>query len=589
MQLSAAPSKIVLAFAADGSKNTIPVASQIGVTPGAASYTDGFPPVTREPIAAGGIPPYGVDMNGILFAATALSLWQSAGANFIWDSTFASTLSPAGYPKGATVLHSDGTGFWFNVTDNNTVDPEGSGAVAAGWLPGFTTGKASVTMTNANVTLTQLQYGKPLIVITGLLTTNLQLIFPDNVPLSWVIVNETTGAFTITCKTVSGSGVTVSGSQGIVSDGTNISATGASTGPSRILLTGSANYYVATTGNDSTGDGSSGNPWLTIEHAINYIIENIDTAGNSVTINVANGSYAAGGTLPGPLVGSGLLLIVGDTGSPSSCSIAVTSLSDAFPFTALQCGIMSVDGFEISNSVGYGAGAVNGGRLFVGPHMIYGACLTNQLIAQDAGSYLNITPGYAISGSAGQHIGSNTGAQIINSGTGTVTLTGTPAYSSAFVSCDINSISVLTGITWSGSATGVRFIVDHGGVIITGTGGNLTYFPGNSAGSLNNGAYDQIIGGVVGNAEQAYSNVTGSRAFGTTYTNSTSAPIFVTVQATSTSSAPLLNGVVAGVTLAGTGGVATNEVSSISFIVPDGDVYSVVGTNNTLDAWVELR
>ncbi|MFC2136352.1 hypothetical protein ACFLTH_17185 [Bacteroidota bacterium] len=45
------------------------------------------------------------------------------------------------------------------------------------------------------------------------------------------------------------------------------------------------NYYVATTGDDSTGDGSSGNPWLTIQHAI-------DTVGDGDTINVATGTYA---------------------------------------------------------------------------------------------------------------------------------------------------------------------------------------------------------------------------------------------------------------------------------------------------------
>src|SRR6266576_2401945 len=30
---------------------------------------------------------------------------------------------------------------------------------------------------------------------------------------------------------------------------------------------GAATYYVSTTGNDATGDGSAGNPWATIDHA----------------------------------------------------------------------------------------------------------------------------------------------------------------------------------------------------------------------------------------------------------------------------------------------------------------------------------
>ena len=44
------------------------------------------------------------------------------------------------------------------------------------------------------------------------------------------------------------------------------------------------NWYVSTTGSDTTGDGSSGNPWLTINYAISQAI-------NDDTINVAAGTY----------------------------------------------------------------------------------------------------------------------------------------------------------------------------------------------------------------------------------------------------------------------------------------------------------
>ena len=57
MQLINAPGKLVLPFANAGAKNTIPTASQIGIVAGAASLTDGFPPLTRTPLAAGGVPP----------------------------------------------------------------------------------------------------------------------------------------------------------------------------------------------------------------------------------------------------------------------------------------------------------------------------------------------------------------------------------------------------------------------------------------------------------------------------------------------------------------------------------------------------
>jgi len=44
-------------------------------------------------------------------------------------------------------------------------------------------------------------------------------------------------------------------------------------------------YYVATNGNDTTGDGSSGNPWLTIQ-------KGVDTILNGDTLIVISGSYA---------------------------------------------------------------------------------------------------------------------------------------------------------------------------------------------------------------------------------------------------------------------------------------------------------
>lgn len=218
MQLTNAPSKIVLPFANSGSKNTIPASSQIGITAGAASLTDGFPPLTRTPIASGGVPPSGLDMNGILYQLSAITRWASAGAGYTYDSTFASDANVGGYPQGARVLRADGTGYWLNTVDANTTNPETGGA---GWVPDYTYGAAAVTMTSSNVTLTAAQYGKQVIVLTGTLTANLQLIFPAIVG-RWAVINSTTGAYTITCKTASGTGPVVSGVREVVGDGTNI-------------------------------------------------------------------------------------------------------------------------------------------------------------------------------------------------------------------------------------------------------------------------------------------------------------------------------------------------------------------------------
>lgn len=239
MQLSNTPGKLLLPFAAAGGKNTIPVDSQIGIVAGKASLADGFPPLTRTPLSAGGVPPSGLDMNGILYEMSAVIRWANAGGGYAYDGTFAADSNVGGYPKGARIMRSDGLGYWMNTVENNTTDPEDAGAAAAGWVPDYTSGAAAVTMTNANVTLTPLQYGKRIIVLTGVLTANLNLVFPT-IPGAWVVLNKCTGNFTVTCKTAAGTGFATNiGSYQLVSgDGTNIYLVDAGDGSVNVKLFG---------------------------------------------------------------------------------------------------------------------------------------------------------------------------------------------------------------------------------------------------------------------------------------------------------------------------------------------------------------
>lgn len=155
MQASNAPAKIQTPFANAGDKQAIPVASQIGITDGRASYTDGFPPLTRTPIVAGGVPPFGTDMNGILNAVTAIQKWQSAGGSFAYDGSFSTAVG--GYPKGAVLARAGYDGFWISTTDNNTANPDTGGA---GWSAAFPAGvvgqsrNAAMTVSAASASAT---------------------------------------------------------------------------------------------------------------------------------------------------------------------------------------------------------------------------------------------------------------------------------------------------------------------------------------------------------------------------------------------------------------------------------------------------
>lgn len=217
MDKLSAPALISVPFADQGEKNAIPVDSQIGVTDGAASFTDGFPPLTMTPIAAGGIPPAGQDFNGILNAITQAVRWSCAGGLYGYDSSFSDQIG--GYPQGSILQSAAGDILWLSAVDNNGSDP----ASGASWVPLASYGVVTVDLGAGGVTLTAEQAAKRVIILTGALTANSTLIFPSWV-MSWLIVNNTTGDYAISVKTVDGAGVnlpSVAASQ-IYCDGENI-------------------------------------------------------------------------------------------------------------------------------------------------------------------------------------------------------------------------------------------------------------------------------------------------------------------------------------------------------------------------------
>ncbi|WP_174635172.1 glycine-rich domain-containing protein [Yersinia thracica] len=214
------PKKQPIPFGVNGPREDIETTTPTGDN--SASYNSGFPPITMILKAAGGLPPKGQDMNQILFELSSLARWSSAGALNVFDPTFVTSIS--GYPKSAILSNSTFTGCWLNTIDANTTNPENTNGTLTGWVPAFTYGTTAVTgLAAANVTLTALQASNERITLAGVLTANINLIFPAW-RKDWVIVNNCTGAFTITCKTPSGTGIAVATGTTIriIGDGTNI-------------------------------------------------------------------------------------------------------------------------------------------------------------------------------------------------------------------------------------------------------------------------------------------------------------------------------------------------------------------------------
>ena len=87
---------------------------------------------------------------------------------------------------------------------------------------------------------------------------------------------------------------------------------------------------------------------------------------------------------------------------------------------------------------------------------------------------------------------------------------------------------------------------------------------------------------------QTWQAVTGSRALGTTYYNTTGRPISIHVNCTMGDAVNNVQLTIAGLTLVGNVGNNTNRAYNTA-IVPSGASYSATATNATLAAWNELR
>ena len=205
------PPLIVIGFGSgagpDYIQNPIPVASQIPTNPGRASYTDGFPPQTMTPESLGGTAMLGPDLNGVLEAVSANIAALTGGQWYPFNATWAST--NAGYAVGAIVSMANGTGVWINLTAGNTNNPDTfSPASGSGWAPLSAFGSTSAVTTGGASVLPAAVVASDFIVVGGTLTSNAQLVFPTWVK-SWTIFNLTTGAFSLTCTTQSGTGIMI--------------------------------------------------------------------------------------------------------------------------------------------------------------------------------------------------------------------------------------------------------------------------------------------------------------------------------------------------------------------------------------------
>ena len=84
-------------------------------------------------------------------------------------------------------------------------------------------------------------------------------------------------------------------------------------------ITSSLNLYVATTGSDTTGDGTSGNPWATPNKAVEWLSNKFIAGINTVVINIADGTY--NGLERMNMRPTGAVSLVGNISTPANVTL----------------------------------------------------------------------------------------------------------------------------------------------------------------------------------------------------------------------------------------------------------------------------
>lgn len=259
----------------------------------------------------------------------------------------------------------------------------------------------------------------------------------------------------------------------------------------RAVLTSNRTYYVRTDGSDANNglSNASGGAFLTIQKAMDTIAA-LDISIYNATIQLGNTGTFAGCLLKAP-VGSGTVIINGDTANPSNYTITKNG-SSAYIFD----GRSAVGKFEIIGVHPHDSTAnyhfVSGvpGNILTLTNIDYGDVI-NYMAAATGGKILftGANNKFSCSTSFTAFFLGDYHGYLMAPGATTFTWTRNTTHSTGFAYArqlgivqPFNMTFNLAGFT----ATGPRFNVTDNASIVTG-GGGVSFLPGSSAGSQTNG------------------------------------------------------------------------------------------------------
>ena len=250
-------------------------------------------------------------------------------------------------------------------------------------------------------------------------------------------------------------------------------------GQFREKLTAARTYYVRTDGNDNnTGlSNTAGGAFLTIQKAVDMCAA-LDFSGFPVAVQVGDGTWTAPVTVSSTV--NGVLTIAGNATTPDN---VLFSLSSGSCVAAANPGVrVRVKDMKLQTS-GVSGVAVNVGATAYVENCTFGACGYAHVAATTKGAIF-VSGLCRIVGSAPSF------ANLDNANLDTTvvafTLTGTPAFSTAFIVAQALSYARCVLPTFSGAATGARYYVITNSVINV-NGAGATFLPGNASGTVGTG------------------------------------------------------------------------------------------------------
>ncbi len=314
----------------------------------------------------------------------------------------------------------------------------------------------------------------------------------NSVPAGWeVTLTDEVGAISATNSLTiqRGGSDTINGTTKVVMRETYSSVTMVSDGVSkwtitarsrsgRELLLAARTYYVRSGGSGGNSGLSASDAFATLQQAADAVAA-LDRSIYNVTIDVGSGTFTGGCDITGWGPGSGQVTFNG--AGIASTTISTTS-DDCFNVANARCAIQNMK-LETTTGgccirTGLGADVTHGA-------LDFGATALAHIWAEFPGRVQAGGANYTISGGGIAHILCRYGA-VVASYAGTVTISGTPAFSSGFITAGPTGMVEYGGRTFSGSATGTRHVTTLNAVVST-SGGGATYLPGNANGTPSNG------------------------------------------------------------------------------------------------------